>query len=191
MQAWYDWNGFIDDAKDSLSTRWGRGLYIDLHGHGHAIQRLELGYLLTSAELGLTDEQLVAQNLAAESSIRALALSATSDFAEILRGPESLGALLVERGYASVPTPWALDPGGAAYFSGGFNTLRHGSRNGGTVSAIQIECYYTGVRTNDTTRAAFASALVSALRAYFEAHYGFTYTGDALPVAEELAVVHP
>jgi hypothetical protein len=43
---------FIDGAKAAVLQASGRGWYMDMHGHGHSIQRLELGYLLTGAQLG-------------------------------------------------------------------------------------------------------------------------------------------
>src|SRR5437870_345025 len=42
-QAWREYQVFIDAAHAAVVERQGRGLYIDLHGHGHAEQRLELG----------------------------------------------------------------------------------------------------------------------------------------------------
>ena len=183
VRAWEDWHGFIEAAKDTVVARFGAGLYIDLHGHGHDLQRLELGYLLTSSELELSDQQMIDMNLATESSIRALAAVTAVTFPDLLRGESSLGSLLTARGFASVP-----DPGGNPYFSGGYNTQRHGARYGGTISAIQIECNYTGVRNNEANREAFAFALASALEAYFSAHFGFTVTGEPVPSAFESAV---
>ena len=177
QEAWAAWHLFIDVAKDTILARYGQGLYIDLHGHGHEIDRLELGYLITGSELELTDQEMIDQDLAAESSIRALSQTTSASFPELLRGSNSLGTLLQIRGYASVPSQWIRDPGGAPFFSGGYNTLRHGSRDGGTMSAVQIECYRTGVRDSEANREAFATALVSSLEIFFETHFGITLGG--------------
>jgi hypothetical protein len=177
QDAWADWHMFIEAAKDTILAQYGHGLYIDLHGHGHDIQRLELGYLLSRSELELTDQEMIDQDLASESSIRALSQSTSASFPALLRGTNSLGTLLQSRGYASVPSQWIQDPGGAPYFTGGYNTRRHGSSDGGLISSIQIECNWQGVRDSEANREAFAAALVSALDIYFETHLGITLGG--------------
>src|SRR5438876_8110342 len=57
-EAWREFQGFIDAAHAGVVRQQGRGLYIDLHGHGHAEQRLELGYLHSADQLGLSDAEL-------------------------------------------------------------------------------------------------------------------------------------
>ncbi|MCC7505889.1 MAG: hypothetical protein IT259_11335, partial [Saprospiraceae bacterium] len=57
-QAWFDYHEFIDSAKTAVTATYGRGIFIDLHGHAHTIQRLELGYLLSGAELRKPDDSL-------------------------------------------------------------------------------------------------------------------------------------
>ena len=44
MVAWNEFQDFIAAAKTAVSNQYGKGFYVDLHGHGHTIQRLELGY---------------------------------------------------------------------------------------------------------------------------------------------------
>jgi hypothetical protein len=63
-------------------------------------------------------------------------------------------------------------PGNDPYFSGGYDTERHGSHSDGRVDGIQIEAYRVGVRDTEPNRAAFASALVQVLQDYFRTHYG-------------------
>ena len=63
---------------------------------------------------------------------------------------------------------------GQSYFSGGYNTERHGSSGGGAVDAIQLEHYYTGIRDTGANRAAYAEALVTALLAFLDDHYGWS-----------------
>ena len=57
-QAWNDFNDFLDIAENTVMEQYGKGLYIDLHGHGNPKQRLEIGYLLYDDELQLTDAEL-------------------------------------------------------------------------------------------------------------------------------------
>ncbi|MEX2471618.1 MAG: Ig-like domain-containing protein [Gemmatimonadota bacterium] len=174
--AWKEFQGFIDAASETVEDDWAEGLYIDLHGHGHDIQRLELGYLLSGSGLGGSDDELDRPAMAAGSSVRHLAENAPHPFHELIRGGASLGTLLEDRGYPSVPSAADPDPGGAPYFTGGYNTVRHGSRDGGTVDGVQIEMNYQGVRSSASARSAFSEALVDALEIYFETWYGIDWT---------------
>ena len=171
-RAWAEYHAFVEAAKHAVLAQHGRGFYIDLHGHGHAIQRLELGYLLSSATLGLADATLDAPAYETLTAIRELSQASPASFAEILRGPTSLGALFEAEGFPSVPSPSSPDPGGDPYFTGGYNTERHGSRNGGQISGVQIEANFTGVRDNQANRELFATALVSVLDDYLATHAG-------------------
>jgi hypothetical protein len=181
--AWTEYHAFIDTAKARTTNTFGDGLYLDIHGHGHEVQRLELGYLLTGTELALTDAALEAGAYATESSVRALVARSDSSFASIVRGAVSLGGLLAAQGYRTVPSPAEPDPGGAPYFSGGYSTARHGSRDGGSVSAVQVEANWEGVRDTQAGVQAFADSLGSALLVYFDAHFGSQLAIPALPRA--------
>lgn len=164
----------IDSAKARAVRVHPRALLIDLHGHAHAVPRLELGYLLSAADLRLADAILTP--LLAASSVSGLdALAASGDSGvALLRGPRALGTRLATLGFPTVPS--AGDPApasGESYFDGGYNTRRHGSRAGGPVDAIQVECNYVGVRDTAESRTAFAEALVTATLAYLADHYGW------------------
>jgi hypothetical protein len=169
-RAWIEFHAFIEAAKAAVIAEHGTGFYIDLHGHGHAIPRLELGYLLSSPTLALSDAEIDAI-YEDSSSIRTLSHRSPTTFAEILRGSASLGALFADEGYASVPSPAAPNSVGAEYFAGGYNTERHGSRDGGPISGLQIETHFAGVRDNQASWERFAEALVDVMDAYM-AHHG-------------------
>lgn len=169
--AWYEYHDFIQAAKDSCTLDFGSAIFIDLHGHGHPKQRLELGYLFNNATLQLTDSTLNAMNLQNSSSIRHLSnvLNPAVSFAEILRGNECMGELLASRGFPSVPSasdpaPLPTDP----FWSGGYNTRRHGSRDSTDFNAIQFEANWTGLRNTTANREAFARAFACALRSYID-----------------------
>ena len=53
-QAWNEYHRYIERARAEVRVR-GEGMYFDVHGHGHPIQRLELGYLLGPEWLNLAD----------------------------------------------------------------------------------------------------------------------------------------
>lgn len=145
--SWNDFQNFIAVAKQTVLRQFGRGFFIDLHGHSHAIDRLELGYLLTPSELALPDATLNGSaTYANQSSVRELNVRSPSLFAALLRGPASLGGRLSAAGYPTVPSPPQPVPGADPYFNGGYNTAVHGSEAGGTISAVQIESHYPGVR---------------------------------------------
>ena len=169
--AWYEFHEYIQAAKDSCVAQYGSALYIDLHGHGHTIQRLELGYLISRSEQQNTDAILNAQNFQDSSSIRHLnnTLNPATPFSDLFRGNESMGELMVVRGYPSVPSasdpaPGPTDP----YFSGGYNTRRHGSKDSSNISGIQFELNMSGVRDTKVNREAFARGLACAMRSYLD-----------------------
>jgi hypothetical protein len=140
-RAWHEFHDFIEASKDSIEEGWGRGWFTDLHGHGHAIQRLELGYNLGAAVLRQSDEELDSNPAHEEaSSFRVFSEASPLSFSELLRGPTSLGTLFENAGYPA--TPSQQDPApqvGEAFFSGGFNTRLHGCSFGGNICGVQIE----------------------------------------------------
>ncbi|MBT4785159.1 MAG: hypothetical protein HOO21_07370, partial [Candidatus Marinimicrobia bacterium] len=56
------------------------------------------------------------------------------------------------------------------YFSGGYNTARHGSRNNGVISAIQIELPKPGIRDNQSTWSNYSRAINLAISEYYLIH---------------------
>jgi autotransporter-associated beta strand protein len=170
--SWNDFQNFIMAARTNVTARHGRGFYIDLHGHGHPIQRLELGYLLTGTQLRLSDATLNSAFYENMASIRALSLFSPLNFPQLLRGNTSFGAMMDAQGYPNTPCP--SDPAPAVsddYFNGGYNTAEHGSRGGGTIDGLQIESNFTGVRDTAGNRTAYAQALARVLEEYFATHY--------------------
>lgn len=173
-RAWFEWHAFIEAASHAALDAGpdGEALYFDIHGHGHPIPRIEIGYLLGPADLALADAALGQPSIIAKSSIRALARADGARFVELIRGGTSLGELLQNRGYPAVPSASDPGPGEDPYFTGGYNTARHGSRDGGGVNGIQLELNFAGVRDTEANRVRFATALADAVAQYFEAHFG-------------------
>lgn len=163
IHAWREYHGFIEAARVAAAAAWPHAFYLDLHGHGHAIPRLEWGYLLGASTLNRTDLELNTGGYADQSSIRSLATLGVAPFAELLRGQASLGARFEAEGYPSVPSPTAPSPGTADYFNGGYSAARHGSVNGGNVSGVQLEMHFSGVRDTGPNRLAFAAAAARVL----------------------------
>ena len=175
LRAWQEYHHYIGIAKKKIETDYGSGLFFDMHGHGKNPDgfydlRNWLGYLLSGSELDLSDAVLNANSYKNESSIRALVDSSSSSFIEVLRGANSFGAILDSIGFKSVPSVNDPGPNGMRYFSGGYNTVRHGSKNGGMISAIQVEAPKPGIRENQTTWSKFSSAFVSTIYIYYTRH---------------------
>ena len=179
--AWYAYHEFIHTAKERVSSDYGRGYFLDMHGHAHTIQRIELGYLLSKSELQQNDDQLNTLMTVEESSIRTLAgdnqLGLTH--AALLRGEESFGSLMDMKGFPSVPSstdPFPLE--GEAYFSGGYNTQRHGSRDDeGAIDAIQIELN-RDIRFDAANRAMLIDSIALTALEFYNYHYNDQFIGN-------------
>jgi hypothetical protein len=172
--VWDLFHGEIANSMASVNTKFQKGLFIDLHGHGNPKQRVELGYLLFDDELALSDALLNSPELVNVSSIQNLVKDnpAGALHTDLLKGENAFGTLLDQAGFAAVPS--ILDPVPLAsdnYFSGGHNTATYSSYKGGTIDGIQVECNRTGLRETAANRQAFAVAFVKAAKAYLETHY--------------------
>ncbi len=177
-----EWHEFIDIAKRAVLASSGRGWYMDMHGHGHTIPRLELGYLLADADLNLSDAALDA-SLSYENtaSIRTLSQFSLLSFSALLRGPTSLGTLYANNGFPAIPSANDPRPNGSDYFNGGDNTVRHtcgaaatslGGATGGNICGVQIESNFTGVRDNAASRDRFGDVTAMVLEEYLRTHWG-------------------
>lgn len=174
QRAYDAFHGFILEAKTHIDQRFSKGILIDIHGHGHEIQRIELGYLLYEEELRENDDALNQTPLLSYSSIQHLALNNLKEFthSELLRGPFAFGTLLQNRGFTSVPSQSIPYPeSNQPYFSGGYITATHGSYSGGTIDAIQMECNREQVRDSAESRKAFANAFVASILEFLQTNY--------------------
>ncbi|KAG0354746.1 hypothetical protein BGZ54_001489 [Gamsiella multidivaricata] len=139
------------------------GLLLDIHGHVHATNLIEIGYLLSGSVLAMDDRQLNAHasSLAKESSVRSLIsrtvqgssmdpskrgeeedMNKRIQLSTFLRGwNESLGGMFQTQGLNAVPSPEFEAPcHECIFFFGGYTIQRHGSRDReGWMDAIQLE----------------------------------------------------
>ncbi len=176
-RAWREFHAFINWAKNTVIRVYGKGHYVDIHAHRHPVDWLELGYGLYSWDLKLSDKKLRDPGIIKRSTLRNLGLGPGVDFPELLRGWSSLGGLLVKAGYRAVPSPKDPNPGGNPYFRGGYNVLRHGSMNGGTIDGTQIEHKNRMIDTV-TKRSVYASSLASCFKAFFTKYYNINLAYD-------------
>jgi N-formylglutamate amidohydrolase len=167
---WHDWHRFIAAAREKVARDFGRGLYIDLHGHGHKVAQLEMGYLHSAEDFDVSDQVLNGSQYRAASSLQGLIALNRRPYAELVRGDYALGTLLADRGFPATPSKQRPQPT-VPYFRGGYNTVRYG-RDGGMIAGLQIETNSKGVRDNDASRAKFAKAITDSLQIFFEAQLG-------------------
>jgi len=179
LRAWQEYHHYIEVAKKKITNDQGSGLFLDIHGHGKNPDgfydlRSWLGYLISSEELDQSDGVLNTNSYQSKSSISAWVDSSSYSFIEVLRGKVSFGSILDSLGYKSLPSINDLSPDGMRYFSGGYNTARHGSRSGGVISSIQIELPKPGIRDNQSTWSSYSKALNSTINEYYKVHLNRT-----------------
>ena len=171
-----DWRTFVNAANTAMLKSYGKGWYMDMHGHGHAIQRLELGYLLSNADVNRTDAVLDANpSFENSSSIRTLSQQSPLSFSALLRGPLSLGTLYAALGFPSVPSATDPTPNADPYFDGGENTRLYScsiASLGSAICGVQIESNYTGVRDTAANRDRFGDATAIVIEEYLRVHWG-------------------
>lgn len=173
-QAWREFHAAIEGALKTAVARHGFAFLIDLHGHAHPIARLELGYNLGAGHLNQTDADFDTAGLIELSTVNDLHRARGGSGATLLRGPRSLGALIVERGIRAVPSPAEPGPGPNPFFSGGHITRLHaGGPATPKVDGVQIECPRPGIRDTEENRARFARIVGEALLEFLREHYGF------------------
>ena len=176
--AWQEFHDWIAVARSIVSSDFGGGMFFDIHGHNHDIDRVELGYLLTADELNRTDAALDALAVVRQTSIREIGRATTIPFSQVLRGTTSFGGLLADEDVLSVPSPLAPGPGSDPYWRGGYSTRQHGSLGDGeVVSGIQLEHHYPGLRDSPENRGAYAEKVARVIRLYMLEHFGFFEPG--------------
>jgi hypothetical protein len=166
-EKYYDaFHGFIDAASADITAKFGKGLYIDLHGQSHTVPRIEAGYNLSSSSY---DKDLDNSGTNATELSRVTIKNLINDnlqnlsFEDLVRGSESLGGLLQttggseyaalghagcsrSEGYRTVPSHIGdgsqgtcddTNPGNNSYFSGDYyNNIRHGSGSTSTANTV-------------------------------------------------------
>ena len=162
VEAYNEYHGFISAERSRMGTT--PALYIDLHAHGHSIQRALLGYLVSGPDLDSGNP--IDPNT---TSIRSIAGIVGGDFDELLRGQRSFGTMLETAGFRAVPSFAEPGPGGYSYFSGGYSTKVHGSRDGGRVDGIQIESPSSFRKL--PTRTSYVAALAETVTNYLAINY--------------------
>jgi N-formylglutamate amidohydrolase len=178
--AWNEFHNFITDARNSANEQFNnQTFFVDLHGHGNPIQRIELGYLLYDYELEFSDSTLNSNQYIDFSTIQNLAYNNLNNYthAQLLRGPKSFGSLLANQNYPSVPSESIPSPGTTTnYFSGGYITANHTSYSSNLdINGLQMELNYTGIRNTHSNRTEFAMAFSKAIIEYMDTHFNMVW----------------
>ena len=178
---WKTFHNFIDTALAMATHQFGGSVYIDLHGHGHPAQRLELGYLLKESELkDLADGKADVNKLAVKSSLNNFISSNSShqNLQELLTGDAAFGTLMANEGIPSVPSkqdPYPKE--GEKYFNGGFNTREYTSAQYPNVIGWQIETNMKGVR-DKAGRPVFAKAFCKVIVQFIQQQTSFKFPAN-------------
>ncbi len=175
-RTWMEYHAAIRGALAAAVARHGFAFLVDLHGHGHPIARIELGYALDAAQLNQTNAAFDAAELITLSTLRDLHARVGGKPSDLLRGPGSLGDLFARGGIRAVPSPQEPQPDGNPFFSGGYTVRVHAAApDTPKVDGLQIETYRTGLRDTAENRARFARVTVDALTRFIAARYAYTF----------------
>ena len=173
------YHSFLQTAIDSVEAYFDAGILLNLVEHNHSNQKVELGYLLSASDLDLTNLQL--NSYSAQSSVSQIADISTSSFAEVIRGYNSLGTLIVGRSYTSndvtysfeaVPTLDNPTIGSTDYSSGGYTIAQYGSSNGGKINGIDVATPFAGFRDNANAYRALAVILEESVKIFYQENLG-------------------
>ena len=173
------YHSFLQTAVDSVEAYFDAGILLNLVEHNHSNQRVELGYLLSASDLDLTNLQL--NSYSAQSSVSQIASISTSSFAEVIRGYNSLGTLIIGRSYTSndvtysfeaVPTLDNPTIGSTDYSSGGYTIAQYGSSNGGKINGIDVATPFAGFRDNANAYRALAVILEESVKIFYQENLG-------------------
>jgi len=167
--AWYDFHDFIDTAKYDITNTWGAGQYFETHGNGHSDMWTEIGLGVSKTYLNGSDSLILSR--VGYSTVKNLCTNGGANFLDVIKGPYSLGGLLDNKGWNSVPSPSNPSPNTGGFFYAGWNTWKHGSRYSGVIDAPHVENYFVFMQTSN--REQYANDLSKSIIEFMNIHYGF------------------
>ena len=176
-KVWNNYHNYLDTALALANKQFGSCTFIDLHGHGHPKQRIEIGYLIKEEDLIALGTKKEDSSLKLTSSLNNLPIKGEKEvsFKELMTGEKSFGTLMANQGIAAVPSKQDPFPvGDDKYFNGGYNTKRYTSVNYPNISGWQIESNYKGVR-DEAGRPVFAKAFVNTMSDWLSWYNKFTF----------------
>lgn len=170
--AWNNFHGFIDVALKDAVKNFGKAIYIDLHGHPHTKQRVELGYSISKKDLIAVQTKNIPGNLEQKSSLRNFFTNNWNKnigISDLLIGNNAFGSLLVNNGIPTVPSAQDNAPlNNEAYFAAEtvYNTPNYTSVKYPNVIGWQVECSIDQRKSN--SHAKLAKAFTSSMMTFIE-----------------------
>ncbi len=157
----------IAEACKEVTSRWGRGVVLDIHG-----QASQPGVVLRGTQNGKTVTHLLKQS-----------------GREAVFGETSLFGQLAKQGFSVFPAVGSSDPENPEY-SGGYTVGRHGSSSGGTIDAIQLELgtNYRDSKAIGDGAEKLANAITAFAKSYLPAEEQKPGSGDASKRTGKIAV---
>ena len=182
--AWYDFHNFIDTSKYDITNTWGAGHYFEMHGNGHSDMWTEVGLGVSKTYLNGSDSLILSR--VGYSTVKNLCTNGGVNFLDVIKGPYSLGGLLDNKGWNSVPSPSNPSPNTGGFFYAGWNTWKHGSRYSGVIDASHVENYFVFMQTSN--REQYANDLSKSIIEFMNIHYGFVM--DCLSSSENEKIIY-
>lgn len=157
MKAWDTYHNAVA-AVVADARQYGKVFFVDIHGHGHQVQRLELGYSLTSKQLVSAYNRDNTSKMPGTTSLsNYLAAGSKHDFYNMLFGEYAFGTLLEKNGVRATPSLQDPHPrDGEPFFAGGHLTRKFTAADFPDVFGVQIEFHFKGIRDTDANRRKFA-----------------------------------
>lgn len=174
-ETWEQFHRWIDTSLTKAVKEHDYAVHIDLHGHGHEKQRLELGYAVSVDDIKDIYEGNWSSPTKDLSIYELLEDNDTLGLKDIIVGEYSFGTLMEDEGIPAVPSMQDPFPEeGDSYFTGGYNTRRYAVGSGlyPNVFGWQIEHNYEGVRDTEESRDRYAKAFVKAYKKYIDKMIG-------------------
>ncbi|WP_156762894.1 hypothetical protein [Woeseia oceani] len=173
---WTGYHLFAEEARNYVTDVCGKGLFIDMHTNGaaHDKNMLAVGFGRSDIE-DLFDGSYDRSLFTAKATIRNVLNQTLMAVDNINIGPTlSFGDLANRTSTHTIPTS-TLDPMPAGtFFNGGFNIREHGSLNGGSVDAIQVENHWRYINNGVQKREDYIEDdLAPAVVRWLEHYYGF------------------
>lgn len=169
--VWEYYHQSLDSIISKSIEHFGYALFVEVHGHAHPIERIELGYALSKDELIRLNESNPDDELRISSSLDGLLkLQSSLNLKEMIIGEYSFGTIITDESYNAVPAkqdPYVNKED--KYFTGGYNTRRYTNpKNYPGVFGFQMECPRLGIREDSQTQHLFAQSFVQAYKKYIK-----------------------